>query len=78
MVIIRTRAGRVAAEKDLGAVLLERVVKLVEDLGGHEVPRHEHIRPLKRLGRHHPLSLSHKEERGEMVWIQEGKMKGRF
>lgn len=51
--IVRAGARRVAAEEDLGAILVERVVKRVEDFRGHEFPRHENVGSLERLRLHH-------------------------
>jgi len=39
-----SRAARVGAEEDLGAVEAERVVHGVEHLGGNQIPRQEHAR----------------------------------
>lgn len=47
--IVRASAGRIAAEEDLGTILLEGVVKRVENFWRDEVPRHEHIGSLERL-----------------------------
>lgn len=64
MVVVGAGAGRVAAEKDLGAVEAEGVVKGVEHLGGDQTPGEEHVRPAERAlphrGRRHriPLPLS--------------------
>ena len=55
MEIVGTGARGVAAEEDLGAVLVESVAKRVEDLRRHELPRHEHVRSLERLRFQHRL-----------------------
>ena len=39
-----SRAARVGAEEDLGAVEAERVVHGVEHLGSNQIPRQEHAR----------------------------------
>lgn len=44
MVVEGSRAARVGAEEDLGAVEAERVVHGVEHLGGNQIPRQEHAR----------------------------------
>ena len=46
--VVGAGAGGVAAEDDVGAVELERVVKRVENLRGDELPRHEDVGALKR------------------------------
>ena len=62
VVIVGAGARGVAAEENLGAVLLERVVKLIEDFRRHQLPRHEHVRPFERLRLHHLLrSLSERQ-----------------
>lgn len=38
VVVVGGGAGRVAAEEDIGAVVLKRVVKSVEHLGRDQVP----------------------------------------
>lgn len=55
MVISGRISGGVATEKDLSSVVLERVVKRVELLRRDEIPRHEHIRSIEHLRRHHLL-----------------------
>ena len=57
MVIVRGGARRVAAEEDVGAVMLEGVVKSVEDFRRHQVPRHEHVGTIECLRLHHHRRL---------------------
>ena len=57
VVIVRGGARRVAAEEDIGAVMLEGVVKSVEDFRRHQVARHEHIGTLECLRLHHHRRL---------------------
>lgn len=64
MEIVGAVARRIAAEEDLGAILLESVVKSVEDFGRHEVPRHEDIGSLERIRlQHHSAAEIEKEIR---------------
>lgn len=65
--IVGARARRIAAEEDVGAVLLESVVKGVEDLRRNELPRHENVGSLERLRLQHlrrPISSSRGFGRG--------------
>lgn len=57
VIIVEGVAGRVAAEVDVGSVLLESIVKGVEEFGRDEVSRHEYIRARERLRRHISVSL---------------------
>ena len=57
MVIVRGGARRVAAEEDVGTVMLEGVVKSVEDFRRHQVARHAHVGTLECLRLHHHRRL---------------------
>lgn len=52
VIIVRPIARGVAAEKNLRAVELQRVVKRVEELRRNQIPRHKYIRSFKHFRRH--------------------------